>query len=64
MRMLIRRHGVRGRVAVLGPHLLWFPQHGGGEVRRVHHDWSLHAVLTVHPDCVTAAAAVLFCWRQ
>ncbi len=64
MGMLLCWHGVCGRVAVLWPHLLWIPQYSGGEVGRMHHHWRLHVLLTVHPNGVTAAAAVLFCYRK
>ena len=64
MGKLLCRHAVSAGVAVFWPHLLWIPQHGGGEVGRMHHHWCLRVLLTVHPDCITAAAAALFCYRK
>ena len=61
MGVLLCWHGVSGGVAVLCPHLLWIPQYSGGEMGRMHHHWRLHVLLTVHPDSVSAAAAVLLC---
>lgn len=64
MGMLLCWHGVCGCVAVLWPHLLWIPQYCRREVGRMHHHWRLHVLLTVHPGCVTTAAAVLLCLRK
>lgn len=64
MGMLLCRHGVRGHVVVFWPHLLLIPQHSGGEVGWMHHRWRLHILLTVQPNRISAAAAVLFCCRE
>lgn len=63
MGMLLCWHSVCGREAFLWPHLLWIPQYGRGEVGRMHHHWRLHVLLTVHPDCISAAAAILLCYK-
>lgn len=60
MGQLLCWHGECGSVAVLWPHLLWITQYSRAEVGRMHHDWRLHVLLAVHPNCITAAAAVLF----
>jgi len=61
MRVLLCWHGERGCVGVIWPHLLWIPQYSGSELGRMHHHGRRNTLLTVHPNRISAAAAVLLC---
>lgn len=58
--LLLGWHCIHSHVAVLGPQTFWLTHDCRGEMRRRHHDWCLHALLSVQPHL--AAAAALLCY--
>lgn len=60
--LLLRWHCIHSHVAVLRSQTFGLTHDCGGEMRRRHHDWCLHALLTVQPHL--AAAAALLCYRK